>query len=219
VFAIERRNHSKTALYGDLCALSPVDTPFAADRMEKRKKSLDFDGFDDRNRIWILASECPMQRRGLDTRRTESSATRGKQDGMCGFPSRRADRVDVPEPDMRPCGSRRSLAPASDLSNLESWKPLFQKLFPQPLCDRAEASAAAFASTRTGRTPPEESSGPEPRDFPIARDGHSSRRCTLGCRWERHSLCSMYLARVGMTACPRKNLRGEDMRRRRNERT
>ena len=46
MFANERRNHSKTRVYGDLCVRVPVDTPIAADRLKKAKKSFKSERFD-----------------------------------------------------------------------------------------------------------------------------------------------------------------------------
>jgi hypothetical protein len=46
VFAIERRNHSKTGVYGDLCLRVPVDTTFAVDKLKKAEKSFKFARFD-----------------------------------------------------------------------------------------------------------------------------------------------------------------------------
>jgi hypothetical protein len=46
VFASERRNHSKTGVYEDLCVRVPVDTPSAVDKLKKAKKSFKFERFD-----------------------------------------------------------------------------------------------------------------------------------------------------------------------------
>jgi hypothetical protein len=46
VFAIERRNHSKTTVYGLDCVLRPVDTTTPVDKLKKAKKGLKFERFD-----------------------------------------------------------------------------------------------------------------------------------------------------------------------------
>ena len=46
VFAIERRNHSKTGVYEDLCVRVPVDTTIAADKIKKSEKGFKFERFD-----------------------------------------------------------------------------------------------------------------------------------------------------------------------------
>jgi hypothetical protein len=46
VFAIERRNHSKTRVYGLGCVLRPVDTTTPVDKMKKAKKGFKFERFD-----------------------------------------------------------------------------------------------------------------------------------------------------------------------------
>ena len=46
VFAIERRNHSKTGVYEDLCVRVPVDTTIAVDKMKKAEKGFKFERFD-----------------------------------------------------------------------------------------------------------------------------------------------------------------------------
>jgi hypothetical protein len=46
VFTIERRNHSKTGVYEDLCMRVPVDTTCAVDKLKKAKKGFKFERFD-----------------------------------------------------------------------------------------------------------------------------------------------------------------------------
>ena len=46
VFAIERRNHSKTGVYEDLCVRVPVDTTIAVDKIKKAEKGFKFERFD-----------------------------------------------------------------------------------------------------------------------------------------------------------------------------
>ena len=46
VFAIERRNHSKTGVYEDLCMRVPVDTTIATDKLKKAEKGFKFARFD-----------------------------------------------------------------------------------------------------------------------------------------------------------------------------
>ncbi len=46
VFTFERRNHSKTGVYGYVCARVPVDTLYAADKIKKVKKGFKFERFD-----------------------------------------------------------------------------------------------------------------------------------------------------------------------------
>jgi len=46
VFAIERRNHSKTGVYENLCVRVPVDTTIAVDKMKKAEKGFKFERFD-----------------------------------------------------------------------------------------------------------------------------------------------------------------------------
>ena len=55
MFAIERRNHSKTGVYGDLCVRVPVDTPIAVDKLKKAKKGLKYERFDSFSHI------CPIE--------------------------------------------------------------------------------------------------------------------------------------------------------------
>jgi hypothetical protein len=45
VFKFERRNHSKTGVYEDLCRRVPVDTTTAVDKLEKAKKGFKFERF------------------------------------------------------------------------------------------------------------------------------------------------------------------------------
>jgi hypothetical protein len=46
VFTIERRNHSKTGVYEDLCMRVSVDTTCAVDKLKKAKKGFKFERFD-----------------------------------------------------------------------------------------------------------------------------------------------------------------------------
>jgi len=46
VFTIERRNHSKTGVYRDLCMRVSVDTTCAVDKLKKEKKGFKFERFD-----------------------------------------------------------------------------------------------------------------------------------------------------------------------------
>jgi len=46
VFAIERRNHSKTGVYENFCVRVPVDTTIAVDKMKKAEKGFKFERFD-----------------------------------------------------------------------------------------------------------------------------------------------------------------------------
>ena len=46
MFAIERRNHSRTGVYGDPCMPVPVDTINPVDKLKKTKKGFKFDDFD-----------------------------------------------------------------------------------------------------------------------------------------------------------------------------
>jgi hypothetical protein len=46
VFTIERRNHSKTRVYEDLCTRVPVDTTIATDKLKKAEKGFKFARFD-----------------------------------------------------------------------------------------------------------------------------------------------------------------------------
>jgi hypothetical protein len=46
VFAIERRNHSKTGVYEDFCVRVPVDTTIAVDKIKKAEKGFKFERFD-----------------------------------------------------------------------------------------------------------------------------------------------------------------------------
>ena len=46
VFVFERRNHSKTGVYGILCMRVSVDTTSPVDKLKKAKKSLKFERFD-----------------------------------------------------------------------------------------------------------------------------------------------------------------------------
>jgi hypothetical protein len=45
-FAFERRNHSKTRVYEDLCTRVPVDTTIATDKLKKAEKGFKFARFD-----------------------------------------------------------------------------------------------------------------------------------------------------------------------------
>ena len=46
MFAIERRKHSRTGVYGDPCMPVPVDTINPVDKLKKTKKGFKFDDFD-----------------------------------------------------------------------------------------------------------------------------------------------------------------------------
>lgn len=46
MFAIERRNHSKTGVYEDPCMRVPVDTTFATDKLKKAEKGFKIERFD-----------------------------------------------------------------------------------------------------------------------------------------------------------------------------
>jgi len=46
MFKMERLNHSRTKVYGDPCALFPVDTFDPADRLQKDENGLKFERFD-----------------------------------------------------------------------------------------------------------------------------------------------------------------------------
>lgn len=45
VFASERRNHSETGVYDDLCGSRPVDRDVFADKLEKSENSFKFEEF------------------------------------------------------------------------------------------------------------------------------------------------------------------------------
>lgn len=56
-FASERFIHSRTGVYGLVCGSAPVDTPSAADKLEKSKKIFNFERFE-------LITHAPLLRRG-----------------------------------------------------------------------------------------------------------------------------------------------------------
>lgn len=80
MFAIERRNHSKTGVYGDLCARVPVDTPLAVDKLKKGKKIFKSERFDCFFRfcpIRLRDSPDPLGRSGMRGRNSGRACGEG----------------------------------------------------------------------------------------------------------------------------------------------
>lgn len=157
VFAIERRNHSRTAVYGDVCMGDPVDTSIAADRIQKSKKSFKFDRFDDCVRFGIRLGMRHAGRRPPDTRHTrhmqgmESTArtVRGGERTECAaFPSFRAGQAGVPMVDT---GLSRLVPRRDSASNRplrKSLKCASQKIFSSAHPERERARDELRASIR-----------------------------------------------------------------------
>ncbi len=222
MFAIERRKHSKTRVYEDLCMRLPVDTPIATDKLKTAKRASNSRGstiFPSQEKLLVKARIFVSL--GAPASLRERTGTRGKRNGrpflrIDAVGSRSAIGIEDPS---RPVRGRR---PSS--RTLHEDAPDIRRVF------RTHRNCTLFEtrpdpSTEWFPSPPRhdrQSCGKLESDLPrraLEPSGSLRRReFRPGFGGMRHSLCSMTWLRVGMTVRPRKKLRGEETRRWRNER-
>jgi hypothetical protein len=223
VFAIERRNHSKTGVYEDLCTRVPVDTTIATDKLKKAEKGFKFARFD----VSFQPIGSLLYRQGSKDRLERGSARMGglpfeSAPPNWRWPSRRCNLMIASGSAFsgldRP--SSGALQSRSQCAQPSEFPTLLRRLPAGPKCPSA---AVIWTTQRYSRRTDSNLPGSESRDSDVLYSGRRRTR-SLGRapnhpNQGRHSACSMGWVRVGMTARLRKNLRGETTRRRRNERT
>lgn len=223
VFAIERRNHSKTGVYEDLCMRVPVDTTFAIDKLKKAEKGFKFARFD----VSFQPIGSLLYRQGSKDRLERRSARMGglpfeSVPPSLRLPSRLCDLqiasgaafsgLEAPLDRHTPKSIAEcpTLRIPNSFESLPSWieKPVRGCASKYGTLQQKDR----FQSPRVGierfRCPP----------FQQKADTISGQAPNQPNQ-VRHSACIMGWVRVGMTARLRKNLRSETTRRRCNERT
>ncbi len=218
MFAIERRNHSKTGVYENLCIGVSVDTTSAVDKLKKAKKGFKFERFD----VFSQLIDSSSGQQGPEGR-TERGATR-----MGGLS------FDSASPNRSLQARRKTLqiasGPASSAMDTPSVAPLQRPLWSSQLF-RIPAFFTSFPLWVTGLVPACDSKGAvlwkdrfqSPRlgiekfgqPLSIWKEDTTSDHAGIRSIRVRHSVCSMGWVTVGMTALIRKNMRGEPTRRRR----
>jgi hypothetical protein len=233
VFAFERRNHSRTGVYGILCMRVSVDTTSPVDKLKKAKKSFKFDRFDvlfqpirsflgqpspegrtERGaaRMGGLPFDSVSPNRSLQSQTRTLQFAFGSASSALDMPSAAPLRKSMWSPQLLGVPALSRLFPSGR-------QILFPALFRvSQCCGKAGSNLPGVGIEKSGR--PLSIRKEAIRKKAICRkEGTTSGHAHIRSNRVRHSVCNMGWVKVGMTSRIRKNMRGETTWRRHNERT